>query len=172
MRGRKPLPSSVKKRNGTYRPDRAPRNEPKPAGELVDVPAGLSAQQQEVWREAIGSAPPGLLRRLDAELFRTWVVTTAAIQAAAEILGRDGPVTFDEFGVGKTHPAVGVIAKLGALQSRLAAEMGFTPTSRARVELINDDHDVDAGGFAQFATDYQTPMAKILNSSGLPERLT
>lgn len=172
MKGRKPKPTSLKALHGTLRPDRAPRSEPKPAGELINPPEGLSDRQRAIWREAIASAPVGLLRKLDTELLRTWVAATDAVQAAAEIIGRDGPVQVDDDGVAKVHPATNVIAKMGALQSRLAAEMGFSPSSRARVELINDDHDVDANGFAQFATDYQTPMAKILNSSGLPERLT
>jgi P27 family predicted phage terminase small subunit len=146
MRGRKPKPTHLKEVAGN--PGRRPLNkaEPKPKGDLFACPDHLSADQAAGWSYAIASAPKGLLKRLDRSALVAWVV--------AEDMHRQSTVALNAGGLvvnGKTSPYIGILNRQAHLMLRAAEQLGFTPTSRGRIEIdpadLADEGEYD---FAEF----------------------
>lgn len=136
MRGRKPKPTWLKVVAGN--PGRRPLNssEPIPAGELADPPEWLTSAQKDGWRYAIEHAPPGLLRRLDRSVLAVWVVAEDLHRDAAEKIAKYGAVIkAPHTGVPIQSPYVAILNKQAALMMKAAAEMGFTPSARSRVNV-------------------------------------
>ena len=75
-RGPAPTPSIIKERRGTYRPDRAPKNEATPnlaSGEQLKAPDWLSEGAREKWEElALRLHNQGLLTELDLDIFAAY----------------------------------------------------------------------------------------------------
>ena len=138
MRGRKRTPTEVLKARGTLR---KPRAEPQASGELRDLPAPdwMTESQKETWRDAIRCAPANVLKHIDASLLAVWVaaedrhrqamIAQAALDAAAEhpllIRGRGGSLV--------PSPLLRVMHQAAETMVRVGSELGFTPTSRARL---------------------------------------
>lgn len=112
-------------------------DEPQPAGELSDLdpPAHLSPPQKVIWKRAIGNAPPGLLRRLDWEIFEQWVVHAERFKDAAKRVSESGSIVKSKDGAWYQNPFLSVMNKQSQLMMRAAAELGFTPSSRSRVKV-------------------------------------
>lgn len=137
MRGRKPKPSYMRVLDGGAGHRPINKEEPKPAGELADLapPEHLSTAQKVIWRRAIGNAPPGLLRRLDWEIFEQWVVHAERFKDAAKRVSESGSIVKSKDGAWYQNPFLSVMNKQSALMMRAAAELGFTPSSRSRVKV-------------------------------------
>lgn len=136
MRGRKPKPTHLKVIDGNA--GRRPLNpdEPQPQGSLGDPPEWMPAMQQRIWRDAIASAPEGMLKRLDSSVFTVWVVACATHQDSAEKVARFGTVVKSPvLGQPIQSPYVGIMNRQAQLMLKAAAEMGFSPTSRSRVKV-------------------------------------
>lgn len=134
--GRKPKPTYLKILEGN--PGRRPLNvnEPLPDGDLSAPPDWMPAEQQRVWREAIEAAPEGLLKRLDASVFTVWVVACATHQDAAEKVARYGSVVKSPvLGQPIQSPFVGIMNRQAQIMLKAASEMGFSPSSRSRVQV-------------------------------------
>ena len=67
MRGRKPVPTTLRKLHGNPRRVPMPKFEPKPDGDLSDAPGWLNGSQLTGWGYALQNAPPGI-----AEAHRPW----------------------------------------------------------------------------------------------------
>jgi hypothetical protein len=108
VRGAKPKPTRLHLVDGTYRPDRHPEAEPQPDGP-IRKPAKLRGRAGELWDEFIARAH-----------WLTWA---------------DGPKALSwchlqaEFERSPTKMVASRIAQLRGLGS----ELGFDPTSRARM---------------------------------------
>ena len=135
MRGRRPLPTIIKKTKGTLQKCRTPEREPTPAGFLGEPPEQLSPGAREQWRHAIACAPPGLLTPLDANTLAAWAVAADLFWRAQEGLAKTGILVKSPSGYPMQSPYLPIINKQMQLMSRAAAEMGFTPASRARVAV-------------------------------------
>lgn len=148
MRGRKPVPTVLKKIRGN--PSNTPINErePMPVGDLVTAPEWMSEDQRAGWNYAIAHAPPGLLRIIDRSALAVWVVAedlhvqACKFQARAGLLTRVGPPPPKaEPGMPQEpdnrplqqSPFLPIINKQAFLMLKAAAELGFTPASRSRV---------------------------------------
>lgn len=147
MRGRKPKPTYLKVLDGNAGHRPVNQDEPQPDGDLLEPPGNLSAPEQKVWREAIASAPPGMLRKLDESVFGAWVTATYRLDCAratfayfAEqdtktrgtlIKGPDGRTIVNPLGR-EMRGLMGTVQKL-------ASELGFTPSSRTRVKVSKSD---------------------------------
>lgn len=161
--GRKPKPTHLHVIEGTRNATRHRKRaqEPQPIGSLARPPAWLTRRQREVWVQGLRSAPRGLLKAIDASVYLVWVVACDAHRQAVEQIAAAGPDGLvartatrpgppDEDGrptiiegTIKPSPLVAVMNSQAMIMIRAAAEMGFTPSSRARVSA---DPDSPPGG--------------------------
>jgi P27 family predicted phage terminase small subunit len=143
MAGRKPKPTHLKIVQGTFRKDRANPREPKPIGELTTAPAHFNDEQREVWDYAIANAPKGLLKKIDLSVLEVWVTACVLHREAAKKVAKTGQVVESPSGYPITNPYMSVMNKQAQIMLKAAAEMGFTPASRSRIvvaeEQIGDD---------------------------------
>jgi P27 family predicted phage terminase small subunit len=160
MRGRKPTPPELKKLRGN--PGHRPMNKaPAPVGKLEDPPPHLTPSQVSAWRYAITHAPAGVLSKADRSNLVVWVVAEDYHRQASEKIAAEGLFLYPkvkggeagEKGIPYQHPAVAVVNRQALIMLRAAAEMGFTPSSRSRVNV--DDALAAPGGvdneFAEFS---------------------
>ena len=143
-RGPKPKPTVLHRLEGTYQATRHGARttvEVTPEGELSErnPPEWMTESQKGHWRRIIANVPYGILRNLDMETFGNYIVTWDRFQRACEAQNR-----LDE---GKIYPFVrrgpngspvesafiGIMNRSSLLLIRYAAEMGFTPSARARL---------------------------------------
>lgn len=150
MVGRTPKPTHLKELSGN--PGKRPlnTNEPKPRGDLRDAPEWFDDEQRASWDYAIEHAPRGLLKKLDRSILAVWVVAEVEFAGAVQERRTVPRVVETPNGALQQHPLIGIISKLGAAMTKAASEMGFTPASRSRIE-VDDDDKGDINPFAQLS---------------------
>ena len=134
MRGRKPKPTALHELHGN------PSELPKAAlaarravdgkqwpGEL-EPPADLTEPQCDIWVDAVASAPPGILRRIDAGALRVWVIASDLHRQARQELASGGLLVD-----GKQSVYLLILNRQAAIILRAAEQLGFTPVSRPRL---------------------------------------
>lgn len=129
MRGRRPKPTELLKLTGTIRRDRhsGRAHEPLAEGAPLEPPADLTDSQRDIWAYTLASAPRGVLKSIDSELLRLWVVTVARHREAEWRLAAERPALW------ATSPAQRVLNQTTSLLIRLCSEFGFSPASRPRL---------------------------------------
>lgn len=134
MKGRKPIPSALKIITGKPGRLRPTKKEPVPHGDLLTPPEWFTPSQKEGWNYAIANSPQGLLRRLDRSILVAWVV--------AEDMHRQATMKIAELGMVVEAPKtklmiqsayLPIVNRQMQLMLRAAAELGFSPSSRARI---------------------------------------
>jgi P27 family predicted phage terminase small subunit len=136
MRGRKPIPTATKELMGN--PGKRPLNmrEPQPKGELYAAPEWMSDSQREGWAYAITNAPHGLLKLLDRSVLAIWVVAEDLHRAAAEKVAQYGLLTKSpNAGLPLQSPYLAILNKQAQIMLKAGAELGFSPSSRSRVQV-------------------------------------
>jgi P27 family predicted phage terminase small subunit len=148
MRGRKPKPSVLAALHGRTSHGRMKSlAEPKPPGSLADVepPAFLTDRQRTIWGSLLADAPPGLLTPSDGPLLAALAVAVDVHQRAATELAAMGTLTQSTpNGMAVPVPLIGVLHRQATLITRICAEVGFSPTARARVAATPADAETDA----------------------------
>jgi P27 family predicted phage terminase small subunit len=138
MRGRKPMPTVLKRLHGVE-PRRINDNEPPiPKAGLLPCPEHFTPEQAELWDHAIAIAPPGMMTGLDLGLLEAWCVAHSIHRAAVTELAREGALTVPGIKDPDRRvptPVIGIITRTAALMSRLASDLGFSPTARSRVQV-------------------------------------
>jgi P27 family predicted phage terminase small subunit len=165
--GRKPKPTLLHVIEGTHHATKHKSRalEPKPEGRLTDPPDWFSEAQRQVWHEGLRDVPAGLLTAIDASVYRIWCVACDTHRQAAAELAKHGPsglLTLTGTRPGPPgpdgrptrtggnpiqSPLVGVMNRQAVIMLKAAAEMGFTPSSRARVTLDPSSVGSARGGF-------------------------
>ena len=138
MRGRKPTPTRLKVIRGN--PGKRPlnANEPMPAGDLSEPPDWFSETQKAGWNYAIEHAPQGLLRKLDRSVLTAWVVAEDLHRRASEQVDKFGIITkAPNSGVPIQSPYLPVVNKQAQVMMKAAEQLGFSPASRSRIQLID-----------------------------------
>ena len=138
MRGRKPIPVTLLKARGTFRKHRHAKRaaEPAAAGDLLLAPEWLSPRQRKIWDDAIAVAPGGLLRAIDQGLMAAFVValdhhrTAVTQQTKLDADGAGRPP-----GTQAPSPYFRIACQTADLIVRYGAELGFSPTARARLGM-------------------------------------
>lgn len=151
MKGRKPKPTHLKLLEGN--PGKRPINnaEPKPAGNLREAPDWLTESQKAGWRYAIDNAPVGLLKRLDQAALTVWVVAEDLHREAAVAVGKFGLVTKSPTkGEPMQNPYLAIVNRQAGIMMKAAAELGFSPSSRSRIQVTNPEEG-EGNPFGQFA---------------------
>ena len=141
MAGRKPLPVAVKKIKGTLQKCRTNPHEPRPGGVLGEPPEYMSDTAKEAWRYAVANAPPGLLSALDGSVLERWANCSGLYREALAKINRagvSGMLVKTPSGILRRSPLMDVIRDLALEMKGYEAEMGFTPASRSRVSVPND----------------------------------
>jgi P27 family predicted phage terminase small subunit len=136
MRGRKPTPSHIKRLCGN--PGRRPLNkdEPVPEGDLFEAPLWMSDSQRDGWGWAITNSPHGLLKYLDRAVLTIWVVAEDLHREAAGKVAQYGLLTKSpNAGLPLQSPYLAILNKQAQIMLKAAAELGFTPSSRSRVQV-------------------------------------
>lgn len=112
-------------------------NEPVPEGKLEERPPPdvLSEAQKKVWRQAIKSAPPGMLRHLDESVLLVWVVACERHADASKKVSELGSLLKGKTGTPYQNPYLAIMNKQASILLKAAAELGFTPSSRSRVKV-------------------------------------
>ena len=136
MRGRKPTPTHLKLVKGN--PGKRPlkKAEPQPQGDLSEPPEWFTDSLRAGWTYAIKHAPAGLLRCLDRSALVVWVVAEDLHREAVQQVARYGmliktPIT----GQPIQSPYMAIANRQAVIMLRAAAELGFSPVSRARIAL-------------------------------------
>jgi P27 family predicted phage terminase small subunit len=136
VRGRKPVPTHLKELMGN--PGKRPinQNEPRPAGELYAAPEWMSESQREGWGYVITHSPKGLLRQLDRSILSVWIVAEDLHREAAEKIAQYGLLTKSpNAGLPLQSPYLAILNKQAQIMLKAAAELGFSPSSRSRVQV-------------------------------------
>src|SRR5690606_11687288 len=147
MKGRKPKPTHLRVVEGN--PGRRPlnRKEPVPRGDLSDPPEWMSDSQRAGWNYAIEHAPKGLLKKHDASVLTVWVVAEDLHRQATRALAKCRLSTKQpRAGEPMQRPYRPIINRRAQMMMKAAAELGFTPSSRSRVEVDAHDGQEDPAG--------------------------
>ncbi|MCF3934148.1 phage terminase small subunit P27 family [Acuticoccus sp. M5D2P5] len=136
MRGRKPVPTAMKRANGNPGKRKLNAHEPRPADVRPHCPSHLSPLAKAEWRRIAGT------------LHDMGVVTTvdrAALAAYCQAYGRwveaerklaEGPTLIKApSGYVQQSPWLSVANKQLELMGKYMAELGITPASRSRIAL-------------------------------------
>lgn len=141
MRGRKPVATRLKVLRGNPGKRAVNKNEPLPLGDLVDPPDWMTDSQKTSWNYAVENAPPGLLKKLDRSVLSAWVVAEDLHRQAAAMIEKFGILTkAPNTGLPIQSPYLPVVNKQAQILLRAAEQLGFSPSSRSRVQVV--DHSM------------------------------
>jgi len=151
-RGRKPLPTSLKKLRGTFRPDRSNATEPNVESGVPEPPDWLSADALAEWRRlAPQLAAAGLLTKLDRAALASYCSAWGDLCEANRTLQQFGSTYITERGVIVLHPMLKVVERSRQALRAFASEFGLTPSARTRVDArpvpVDDDGAANARRF-------------------------
>lgn len=154
MRGRKPRPTHLKLVTGNPGGRPLNPNEPKPEPAIPAVPPHLPDAAKVEWgRVAHWAYDLGILTQLDRAVLAAYCAAYADWVKYSELVERHGPVTLigqrkvtrvKKDGTAETEESggypqqsvyVSMANKAEARMVRAAAEFGFTPSSRSRVNV-------------------------------------
>jgi P27 family predicted phage terminase small subunit len=143
QRGRPPKPVTIHRLQGTYQRVRHDKraHEPHAEGELAESepPEWMTADQQRIWRKVAAEAPKGILRQADRLLFQNYVLladrleTAAKTQIALDAKAATAPLLAKGAVSAIISPYIRIMNACTVLMTQLQGEMGFTPSSRARM---------------------------------------
>ncbi len=135
MKGRKPKPTYLKLLDGNAGHRPLNPDEPEPVGDLLEPPESFSPAQRILWQVTLKNAPEGMLRKLDAGVFTSYIVNYAEFLEAAKKVDDLGAVVKMPGGQPMQNPYVSIRNRANAQMVKAAAELGFTPSSRSRVKV-------------------------------------
>lgn len=144
MKGRPPKPTALKLIQGTARPDRINKREPKPKGAPV-CPAHLDQVARNEWRRVVPELVRlGVIARIDSTTLAAYCQNYSRWVAAELELEKHGGLTYiGDTGMIRKHPAVGIAHDAMAAMKAFAVEYGLTPASRARVHGSKEEDPED-----------------------------
>lgn len=137
-RGRKPLPAALRlvTAGPNDNPDRINQDEPQVTNDIPDAPSWLNKAAQEVWKRTVAEVPAGMLRSLDHEMLVSYCVAVAERDELIIKLNKlRSKVVITKKGNMIQHPYVGMLNRQVLIIAKLGSELGFSPTSRARLKV-------------------------------------
>ncbi len=149
-RGPRPLPTSVKQRQGTLRGDRVNAQEPQPEVEVPACPAHLQGEARKEWRRLSKElAALGLLARIDRGALALYCAAWGRWVEAEEALRKHGVLVKSPNNYPMQSPYLAIANKAMEQMRALLTEFGMSPSSRARVHALPVEQE-EPGGLAQF----------------------
>lgn len=144
MVGRPRKPTVLHVIDGTARPDRQNRREPKPKPTTRPVcPRHLDEVAKNEWRRVVPELVQlGVLARIDTATLAAYCQNFSRWVAAERELEKHGGLTYvSDTGMIRKHPAVSIAHDAMTAMKGFAAEYGLTPASRARVHGVKDGEE-------------------------------
>ena len=140
VRGPKPRAIEVQESLGSFKkdPQRRPTNIIKADSGLPEPPDLIKSDKTAlaVWRDTVDIlASSNIFSRTDTALLTQYVVTYSAWTRCAEHIMKHG----HEDENGKTSPQSVAFFKLSSEHQKLIAELGLSPSSRARLSVATSD---------------------------------
>lgn len=134
MRGRKPIPSEVKRLNGNPGKRALNPSEPKPAAKAPACPAHVQGEARKEWRRIVRElSAVGIVTQLDRAALTAYVTAWQRWIEAEEQLRKLGPIVKAPSGFPIQNPYLAVANKAIEQVIKISAEFGLTPSSRSRV---------------------------------------
>jgi P27 family predicted phage terminase small subunit len=136
MRGRKPLPTAVKKLRGN--PGNRPINsgEPKPNSLTKVPPKHLSADAKQSWKETFKLLEnTGVLSEQDTDLLCLYSETKSKWVHAMKQIKKNGYVVSAPSGFPVQSPWVQIANKSFDQLMKILPEFGFSPSARSRIKV-------------------------------------
>jgi len=140
MRGAKPKPTHLKEVNGNPGKRKLNKNEPKAKGE-ARCPEWLHPDAKKEWKRLSAELKRlGLLSLMDTAAFAGYCQSYAMYRHCVEYVNEHGPTykVYDQNGdlkMVRAYPEVAQSDRHLANIRAFAAEFGFTPSSRGRIEV-------------------------------------
>lgn len=134
---------SVKAAQGTLQPCRRHRQIDMDGGHAHDrTSCGSDQGRQGAWQLAVECAPEGVLTALDAGVLERWARNYALYRKLAKLVEK-GDIVFMKDGepTPNLSPAFNALVKVQQILAKCETELGFTPSSRARVSVRKKDDD-------------------------------
>ena len=153
-RGRKPLPTALKKLEGDRGKGRRPinENEPKPPMGAIKCPSWLMPEAKKEWKRLAPSLEAmGLLTIWDIDSFSAYCQAYARWREAEEFITQHGSIFKTPSGYVQQVPQVSIAQQNLKIMQSFCSEFGLTPASRARLYAQNGDK-----------ADSDDPMEKVL----------
>lgn len=149
MRGRKPVPTALKRAAGNPGKRALNAAEPEPPPDLPDCPEHLSAVAVAEWERLAGTLHRmGVLTVVDRAALAAYCQAYARWVEAEEQLRRTPPLVKTPSGYVQQSPWIGIANKQLELMGRYATEFGMTPASRGRLtvpaDALEDPDDLPA----------------------------
>lgn len=139
MNGRKPIPTGIRELEGNpVKNHRKNELEPKPQGDLQEPPEWFTPEQAKTWRYAIMNMPAGVLKKIDASILTVWVIAEVLHREASQKVTASGIIVKTGQGNPIQNPYLAVVNRQAQIMLKAAAELGFTPTARPRLEIDPD----------------------------------
>lgn len=133
--GRPRKPTHLKVLQGTYRPDRAPKNEPMPDPETPSCPSWLHPEAKREWRRLVPHLEKlGLLTRVDRAALAAYCQLYARWWEAEREIRVHGMVQYTETGYATQRPEVGIANQALKQLKVYLAEFGLSPAARTRID--------------------------------------
>ncbi len=152
MRGRPPKPTKILRLQGTFQPSRhTKRVDPAPPGDLAQMapPDWMDEEQKAEWARVLPDVPPGVLKRINWQMYATFieqVIRHRRAVIAQHKIDANSAQPFLLRGPNGVYvsPYIGIINRASDKLLRLANELGFTPSARARLIAQPEDEDENA----------------------------
>ena len=135
MRGRKPIPSTLRllQGNRSHRP--IPPDEPKPPADIPRCPTWLDKEAKKEWRRMVTELEPlGMLTLIDRSVLARYCDNFSKWMAAEKSLQKMPMVKFNATGNAEINPYFKVANTAKDMMMKDMIEMGMTPSSRSRVK--------------------------------------
>jgi P27 family predicted phage terminase small subunit len=153
----RPKPTKLKEIEGTYRKDRAVKNEIQPSIEVsLNAPEDLNEWGQKYWLEIMSEyGKLGLISKVDVGALHSLCYWYGLMNEAADLVSAKGLEVEVErispkgetYFVTETNPMIAVADKAFKNYKSMCVEFGLTPASRTRISAP-DKKDKDE--FAEF----------------------
>src|ERR1700736_2127109 len=99
----------------------------------------MTESQKQGWSYAIENAPQGLLKKLDRSVLVAWAIAEDLHRRASEMVEKFGILTkAPNTGIPMQSPYLPIVNKQAHLMLKAAEQLGFSPASRSRVQLVED----------------------------------
>ena len=138
-----PKPTALKRIEGTYRKDRAPKNEVQPTISMdIEAPTDLNEWGQKYWVDIMSEySKVGLVTKVDIGALHSLCQWYGVFQEALDIVAVKGlEVEIERFSpkgepftVRDVNPMIGVADKAYKNYKMMCVEFGLTPASRTRI---------------------------------------
>ena len=144
-RGPPKKPTAQKKREGTYRKDRAPKNEAEPPVCAPPKPSYLNRDASEFWDYmAPRLVRDRLLTDIDLAQFTNWCEVEGEIRYCKRNLRKHGRVFTTKSGMVHVRPEVKMLTELRKQSAEYARRFGCDAASRSETGALPGPHDRQA----------------------------